>query len=136
MSSFTTPLSISPMPDGRRWRLNRSFLYCIGEADSTNVVVVMAGFVTDFASVPRPLWWLIPSWGKYGKAAVIHDYLYQTHAIQIKYKGLYTKLIVTRKEADDIFLEAMGVLNVAKWRKTVMYKAVRLFGWLAWRKLK
>ena len=40
---------------------------------------------------------------------------------------------ITRKQADQIFLEAMGVLGVRKWRKYLMYYAVRLGGWLAWR---
>jgi len=30
--------------------------------------------------------------------------------------------------ADEVFLEAMTVLGVARWRRTVMYWAVRVFG--------
>lgn len=119
MSSFTTPLVVSPMPDGRRWRLVFSFQYHLGTEYSNDFISVPAGFVTDFASTPPPIWWLIPPWGKYGKAAIVHDYLYQT--------GQRTRL-----EADDIFKEAMTVLGVARWRIEVMYRAVRLFGWLAW----
>jgi hypothetical protein len=63
---------------------------------------------------------LIPRWGKYGKAAIVHDFLYWDQGR-------------TRKESDDIFREAMGVLGVAGWRKYLMYWTVRLFGGLAWR---
>jgi hypothetical protein len=35
-------------------------------------------FVTDLASVPRSLTWLVPRYGMYTKAAVLHDYLCQT----------------------------------------------------------
>jgi len=121
MSSFTSPLIVTPMPDGRRWKLVRSFTYHVGSKDSGRKVVVHRGFVTDFASVPRLLWWLISSWGRYGKAAVVHDYLYKYH-------------VGTRREADGIFFEAMGVLNVRRWRKYPMYISVRLFGWFAWKK--
>ncbi len=34
---------------------------------------VKAGFVTDFASVPTMVSWLIPSYGKYTLAVIIHD---------------------------------------------------------------
>ena len=125
MSSFTTPLVVSPLPDGRRWRLVFQFGYDVGYEGSGDRITVPAGFVTDFASTPPPIWTIIPPWGKYGKAAVIHDYLYQTHKR-------------TRKQADDIFREAMVVLGVDPVRVFLMYWAVRLFGWAAWhyRKIK
>ena len=120
MSSFTTPLVVSPLPDGRHWRLVFGFGYDVGYEGSSDRVSIPAGFVTDFASSPPPIWWLIPPWGKYGKAAVVHDYLYQTKTR-------------TRKQTDDIFREAMIVLSVNPVRVFLMYWAVRLFGWLAWR---
>ena len=119
MSSFTTPLVVTPLQDGRRWCLVFQFEYHIGSRWSQDKVTVPAGFVTDFASVPRPLWWWINYWGKHGKAAVLHDHCYQTHCR-------------TRREADDIFYEAMLVGGTRPWKARVMYLAVRLFGWLAW----
>lgn len=119
MSSFTTPLIVSPLPDGRRWRLVFQFGYDVDHEGSSDRITVPAGFVTDFASSPPPVWWLIPPWGRYGKAAVVHDYLYLTKTR-------------TRKDADDIFREAMIVLRVAPVRVFLMYWAVRLFGWPAW----
>ena len=119
MSSFTTKLVVSPMPDGRKWRLFRSFKYHIGSEYSNDCVQVPAGFVTDFASVPWPLWSFLPYWGKYGKAAVLHDYIYQTQSR-------------TRKEADEIFHEAMLVSGTKPWKARVMYWGVRIFGFLAW----
>ena len=119
MSSFTTPLVVSPLPDGRRWRLVFQFGYDVGYEGSGDRITVPAGFVTDFASTPPPIWMIIPPWGKYGKAAVIHDYLYQRHQR-------------TRKQVDDIFREAMVVLGVDPARVFLMYWAVRLFGWPAW----
>ncbi|MDF3917110.1 DUF1353 domain-containing protein, partial [Escherichia coli] len=34
----------------------------------------------------------------------------------------------TKREADKIFLDAMCVLGVSRWRRMLMYCAVRLFG--------
>lgn len=119
MSSFTDPLKVTPMPDGRTWKLLEEFDYHIGAETSPDVIHVPAGFVTDFASVPFIFWAIFPSWGKYGKAAIIHDFLYQSK-------------IRTRLEADAIFVEAMGVLGVSKWRQFLMYWGVRCFGWLGY----
>lgn len=121
MSSFTTPLIVSPLPDGRRWKLHRAFTYHIGSRYSNDCVRVSANFITDFASIPWVFWTFLPYWGKYGKAAVIHDYLYQNHSR-------------TRKDADSIFHEAMLVSGTMKWKATILYWAVRLFGWSAWRR--
>ena len=41
-------------------------------------VMIVVPFRTDLASVPRFLSWLFPRYGKYTKAAVIHDYLCQS----------------------------------------------------------
>ncbi|ENP7393251.1 DUF1353 domain-containing protein, partial [Salmonella enterica] len=41
---------------------------------------------------------------------------------------LYDNALRTKKEADKIFLDGMTVLGVPKWKKTIMYWAVRWFG--------
>lgn len=41
----------------------------------SQVFVVAVGFLTDLASVPKLLWWLYPPFGRYTKAAVVHDML-------------------------------------------------------------
>lgn len=84
-------------------------------------VTVPAGFVTDLASVPRlPLAWLIAG-GKANRAAVVHDYLYVI--------GWPTK-----KEADQVFLEAMTADNdpSSSIKRRLMYQMVRLFGKGSW----
>lgn len=115
MSSFTSELVAIPLPDGRRWRLAKGFTYHVGSKYSRDIIRVPAGFITDFASVPRIFWSLISSWGKHGKAAVVHDWLYRS--------GMRS-----RKKADEIFLEGMLVLGVNKIKAYIMYWAVRLFG--------
>lgn len=126
MSQFTEALIVSPLADGKTWVVLKPFGYDCDAEESGQRIQVDLGFMTDFASVPRPLWVLLPKWGTYGNAAVIHDWLYW---IQCD-----AKRNVSRAEADHVFLEAMTVLNVAQWQKYLMYWAVRALGWLAWRR--
>ena len=123
MSQFTENLIVSPLPDGKRWVLRRPLPYYVGEQDSDELITVPTGFVTDFASIPRMFWTILPKWGKYGNAAVVHDFLYCTQPEQY-----------SRKRADEIFLEAMLVLDVGKCTAKAMYKAVRAFGGPGWKK--
>lgn len=116
MSSFTTPLRLEPLDDGRRWRLIEAFRYRIGSRRSPFVLTVPTGYVTDFASVPRVFWALWPPWGRYGKAAVLHDYL-------------YSRVDICRMLADAVFFEAMTALQVGAVTRWALYLAVRLFGW-------
>ncbi len=80
------------------------------------IIHIPAGFLTDFASVPRLFWNILPPNGPYGKAAVVHDYLYRT-------KG-----VATKAEADAVFLEAMKALGVGWFTRYSMYRAVVAFG--------
>ncbi|EDV2652081.1 DUF1353 domain-containing protein [Salmonella enterica subsp. diarizonae] len=113
MSKFTTP-AILEMLGHYNWRVYEPFEFYLSD-DSSDVISVPAGFVTDLATVPRIFWILLPPDGKYAKAAIIHDYLYD-NALRTKY------------EADRIFLDGMKVLGVPRWKRTIMYLAVRLFG--------
>lgn len=122
MSSFTSELKVSPLPNGRDWKLCKSFTYHIGSKNSRHFIKVPKGFVTDFASVPSFLWWWIPPFGKYLKATVLHDWLYQVH-----FNYAYD-----RKYADQVFKEAMIVGGTPEWKARLMYYGVRLFGWVAW----
>lgn len=112
-------LVVSPVDaEMRKWRLLQDTTICLEDGRCFRIP---RGFITDFASVPRVLWWLFPPMGRYGKAALVHDYLY------------YTK-DVSRVEADRIFLHAMLMMGVARWKAHLMYIAVRLFGWTRWRR--
>ncbi|EEI9680891.1 DUF1353 domain-containing protein [Salmonella enterica] len=113
MSCFTTP-AIIEMLDHYLWRIHEPFEFYLSD-DNSDVISVPAGFITDLASVPRIFWTFMPPDGKYAKAAIIHDYLYDN-------------ALRTKKEADRIFLDGMTVLGVPKWKRIVMYLAVRIFG--------
>jgi len=103
------------------WKVCGSFIYCVGAEGSDDKIEVPDGFLTDFASVPRVFWRIFPPTGKYGKAAVIHDYLYRFPQNR------------TRAECDLIFYEAMVVLGVGFVTRHTIYRAVCMCGWVPWR---
>jgi hypothetical protein len=72
---------------------------------------------TDFASVPRMFVWLLPRYGRYTKAAILHDYLWRT-AVKAGELSL--------RDADGIFRRAMRELGVPFLRRWIMWAAVRL----------
>lgn len=118
MSSFTEKLTLTQI-GAELWETDREFSYEVGNLGSGDVITVPKGFVTDCASVPFPFKMFIPVSGLYNQAAVLHDYLYATQTR-------------SRKEADNIFLEAMTVLGVNVIKRQLMYRAVRLFAWIPW----
>lgn len=118
MSRFTSLLKVAPLPDGRSWVLLEPLTYECNHGTNDRITVP-AGFVTDFASIPRPLWWWFSPWGQHGNAAVVHDFLYWSR-------------LRTRAEADRIFLDGMDVLGTLLTTRYLMYAAVRVFGRCAW----
>lgn len=129
MSSFTTPLLVEFVgPD--LWRLASPFEYHIGSYPSNQKVIVPVGYETDFGSIPRAFRWLLSPTGQWGKATVVHDYLC-THKVVTTIEG---ERKVSRKEADDIFLEAMEILGVNRITRYTMYSAVRAYAVVAGKK--
>jgi len=123
MGRFLTELRVLELGGGKR-QLLEDLEY---ETDSGYVIVVPEGFVTDYFSVPRPLWAFFPRDGKGKKASALHDFLYgRRGAIPTKH--------YSRKRCDRAFLEAMKAESVSWWRRQVMYRAVRDWGWIAWNK--
>jgi len=119
MSQFTTLLKTNKIGKNL-WVLLEPFEYHVGTYPSNEIISVPIGFKTDFASIPKIFWSILPPVGKYGKAAVIHDWCY--------WANCYNK-----KQSDKIFLEGMKVLKVNKWKQIIIYNAVRMFGYFAWK---
>ena len=134
MSSFTKlPRLVAIPPNYALYEVPNDFEYYVGSEDSNEIVKVPKGFITDGASIPKFAWRIIGGQlGKYAAAAGVHDYLYHTK-FYIK-DGV--KVMITRKKADQIFLEAMKVLKVPRWKRNTMYSFVRLISWFFWNKRK
>lgn len=78
--------------------------------------VVPVGFVTDFATIPRFLHWLVSPYGAYTRAAVLHDWLIET---------MIPAHEVTSRDTDGIFRRVMQDLGVAWSTRWLMWSAVR-----------
>ncbi len=107
------------------WVVKRSFNYWLDD-DQIQCVSVPAGYLTDGASVPRLLWGVVPPWGKYGQAAVMHDWLCEYLRI---WDGSKWESI-TREQCDKLFLEGMETLGVGKILRVSMYAAVTVYSHL------
>lgn len=94
--------------DQKRWRLLEPVVY----RGNRQIFTVPIGFVTDFATVPQAFTWLIPRYGKYTKAAILHDYLCREKPVD-------------RADADGIFRRVMRELGVSFLRRWMMWAAVR-----------
>jgi len=100
------------------WELREPFGYQYGSNLETYSVWVPAEFTTDFASIPRFFWRLIPpSTGI--EAAVIHDYLYRER-------------VFARHVCDAIFRDALKTCGVGPSTRWLMWAAVRMAGRLAY----
>jgi hypothetical protein len=95
--------------DAQFWRVVEPLVY----HGATEEFVIPAGFRTDFASVPRALVWLVPRYGVYTRAAILHDYLRSSN-------------VVSTADADGIFRRCLREFRVSVPRRYMMWAAVRL----------
>ncbi len=116
------------------WGVQRPLTYQTGE-DLNELITVPAGFVTDLASVPRPMWSIYPPDGPWVKAAVIHDFLYDTGGggLWNGTAGITRAQPYTRAQADHILREAMADRGIGPWERAVIWSAVRLGGARGWK---
>jgi hypothetical protein len=111
------PVAFKPFADGQDSVLVEPMVYSI--ENTGEKIIVPIGFVTDFASTPRAIWAVLPPFGTYQKASVIHDYLYWMQEC-------------TKSQADEILFLAMRESNVSDIDAWLIYHAVDKFGQSAW----
>jgi hypothetical protein len=118
VSAFMTRLSVEEEDEQRGlWRLGHPLVYQSDLLGKT--ITVPAGFVTDFASIPRlPIVYLAVG-GRGDRAAVAHDWLYSSQAVD-------------RATADAILREALLATGYGSLLANMFYAAVRLFGASHW----
>ena len=88
-------------------------------------VEVPAGFISDGASIPRPLWAVIgpPIGSDHLIPAVVHDFLCES-AITYQQRVL----------GDAVFFALLKDHNVPAWKRAAMYLAVRFYGRFIWKR--
>lgn len=113
-----TKLILDPISNGKAILLEE-YVYDI----NGYLIRVPKSFITDGASVPHSLQWLYNPFGKYIKAAVIHDYLYST----------YNNTGINRTLSDKIFRHIMKETGVDDRTVRRFYAAVKYFGATSWK---
>ena len=103
----------SSNPDQSFWMLEKEMVWQIGSTKFR--IQVPEGFVTDYTSTPLG----IGKYGQYGRAAVIHDYLYWSQRC-------------SREQADNLFLIGMAELKVAPLTRESIHIGVRKGGGSSW----
>jgi hypothetical protein len=99
------------LQDPKFWEVMEEINYHARTRDFT----AERGMRTDFASVPRVFVWFLPRYGRYTKAAIIHDHLWREEVPRT----------ISRMDADGIFRQAMRQLEVPFLRRWIMWAAVR-----------
>lgn len=111
----------------------------VGRSELEILALLASGqaFVSDLGSTPRIAWSLgfLPN-GPESKAFLPHDYGYRMRGVNVGHRfnpdGSVTSISYTRKQMDDLLLEAMGVLGCDPGKSRIIYDAVRLGGAGAW----
>jgi len=98
--------------------------YEVVEDCAVGPLLIVAGFTTDFASVPQLVWSLIPPHGRSAMPSIVHDYMYQVP----------NSHCLTRKQVDGHWLELLKKAGVPKWQRLTMYALVRAFGSVVWKR--
>lgn len=99
------------------FELTRPLVYRAIFGDNIRLLVLIPkGFQTDFASIPRPIWAILPPSGPWRRAAIVHDYLYSSPC--------------PRFLADAVFRHVMEDDQVPTLQRLIIYYGVRLFGWM------
>lgn len=89
------------------------------------------GFKSDLASIPKILR-VLPGMDCYEcgiVGPVVHDWGYQHGGI------LSPTITVSRKRVDDLLRTLCRTDGVGRIRAFVVWSAVRMFGWFAWRRM-
>lgn len=93
------------------------------------VIVVPKGYVSDLASIPRPLWscFLAPNDPRISLGSWIHDFLYQSRGRVKLEDGTWAKL--SRRQCDNILAyEAMPELKASPVKRFLVYHVLRRLG--------
>ncbi len=110
-----------PFADQFWWIVYKPVGWVPEAADGPDVirVDVPKGFVTDLASIPSYLWAILQKTGRYGNAAIYHDWLYWQQSCP-------------RETADAVFNRTMHDMGVDAVSRNLIWAGVRVFGGRYW----
>lgn len=113
---------------GKDWYVETPIAWEIGCLGSGRYIEIPKGFRTDFASIPWfARWFVTPLEQPQYRAAALHDVLYRAPKLRAEHYGM------SRKECDEIFLDAMLADGTPRFKAAMMWFAVRIGGAFAYR---
>jgi len=115
-----------------KWRTAEEWRFAIVYGGEEILCKVPAGFVTDLFSVPRVFQNIVTPDGNDARPSLVHDYCYATSGLREDARHAPR---LTREECDLALLLAMKETGFPLIRRHTIHRAVRLGGWLPWRKL-
>jgi hypothetical protein len=104
-----TPPSVARLGDGN-FIVSHPLVYRIQQTNQA--IEVPKGFITDLASIPRPLWWWESPIDRSMASAIIHDFLYWDQTC-------------SKDEADAVLSLAMQESGVSATTRKMVYLGVR-----------
>lgn len=134
-----------PMKKGdklRRWMLIEVWYFQLKQADGRIANIrIHEGFIFDGASIPWVFRSIYNPVGYLLIASMIHDFCFQYAFYRVFYDDVLgypafgTMFYVNQSEADALFKQIANQVYPDHRKKTwVAYKALRIGGWVAWRK--
>lgn len=116
-------LSVAVLLDRSRAEYALVYPLVYDSAVLNRTIVVPAGFVTDFGSVPRLLEWAVSGEDSHLlPGSIVHDYLYRQAG------RLPDGTVVSRIDADRLLIEAMAARGAGWAKRNAVWTAIRLGG--------
>jgi hypothetical protein len=94
---------------------------------------VPAGATSDGASTPSEMWAILPPFGPWWLAAIVHDAAYRGTLERQMANDTWMVAMLPKEQCDLLFLDCMSALGVEQGKKEALYEGVRLGGWKAFR---
>jgi len=118
---FPKPLDLRETGGGK-WQVLSDFIY---NDDVYGEIIVPAGLITDFYSIPRPLRGIVNKIQESNAPAVVHDWLYRCQGL-----GEHGQ-----READNVLNRAMEThwSPVSWWQRKKIITGLRIGGWIGYR---
>ena len=124
----------------RKWRLVEDFHY---EMSYGVEVTIIRGFEFDGASIPRIFWMILSPTGLLLIPGLLHDFAYRENSLMCSVPSMGGTMIVIpfmagagRKNWDRMFRNEAIHINGFHIINYVAWISLRLFGWIAWNKLR
>lgn len=121
MGKFETKLRVEKESE-RCWKLTDPLVY---RSDTIGVIIVDAGFVTNFASVPRLPFMYMLFGGVGDEAATLHDWLYRKEHTP----STGSDKVIDRKTADKVL---RGVIIECLTRSGTNKLKAKAIAWAMW----